>query len=93
MKLENISFSSPHLRCIKASNFTSGLGAIPCQMGDWLSCTQPEVKFDTIILLKCGGKFITNYLFSISTQEHDDLIKQIKNFVTFTNAKITKSDL
>ena len=71
MKLENIcyQFFIPHLICIKASNFTSGLGAIPGQMGDWLSCIQPEVKFDTIILLKCGEKFITNYLFSISTQE------------------------
>ena len=62
-------------------------------MGDWLSCTQPEV-FDSIILLKCGKKFIANYLFSFSTQEqHGDLIKQIENSVIFTNAKITKSDL
>ena len=76
-----MNFSLPHLKCIKASNFTSSLGAIPCQMGDWLSCTQPEVKFDTKIM------------FSFSTQEqHEDLIKQTKNSVIFTNAKIT-SDL
>ena len=84
----------PAFEMYKRVKFHFRFGCKTAPHGDWLSCTQQEVKFDTIILLKCGEKIYNKLFVSISTQEQqEDLIKQIENSVIFTNAKTTESDL